>query len=113
MCSLARQSFCQQDPKWSVTGMLSGTGPTLQRASPAQPPTVSLADAIADFILHSAAITGFAEGAQVGGEVGQRGQGVGVVVAEHAALAGQGVFIQLAGRLELAQLPQILGEVAG
>ena len=36
---------------------------------------------------------------------------LGVVVAEHAAAAGQGVFVQLAGRLILAQVPQVGGEV--
>ena len=42
---------------------------------------------------------------QVDGEVAGRGQGVGVVLAEHPAAAGQGVLVQLAGRLVLAQLP--------
>ena len=47
---------------------------------------------------------------QIGSEVPRRGQGAGVVVAEHPAVAGQGVLIQLAGRLILAQVRQIEGE---
>ena len=34
-----------------------------------------------------------------------------MVVAEHAAAAGQGVLVQLAGRLILAQVPQVGGEI--
>jgi len=47
---------------------------------------------------------------QVGGEVARRGQGVGVVVAEDAASAVQGVLVQVAGRLVLAKIPQVGGE---
>jgi hypothetical protein len=55
--------------------------------------------------------TGFPERAQVGGEIARRGQGVGVVVAEHPAAAGHRVLVQLAGCLILAQVPQVKGEV--
>jgi hypothetical protein len=41
---------------------------------------------------------------------GGRAHGLGVVIAEDAAAAGQGVFVQLPGRLVLAQLG---GEVGG
>jgi len=34
---------------------------------------------------------------QIGGEVVDRGQGVGVVLAEHPAATAQGVLLQLAG----------------
>src|SRR5947207_15971020 len=55
-------------------------------------------------------ITGLPECVQVGGEVAGRDHGVGVVVAEHTAAAGQGVLIQLAGRLVLAESTQGGGE---
>jgi hypothetical protein len=50
--------------------------------------------------------------AQEDGE-GGRDPGVGVVLAQDAAAAGQGVFVQPLGRLVLAQLEQRGGEVAG
>ena len=40
---------------------------------------------------------------QIGGEVAGRGQGVGVVLAEHPTAAGKGILIQLAGPLILTQ----------
>jgi hypothetical protein len=46
-----------------------------------------------------------AQAPQVGGEVARRAQGFGVVLAEHPAAAVQGVLVQLAGRLMLAQMP--------
>ena len=39
--------------------------------------------------------------------------GLGVVIAEDAAAAGQDVFVQLPGRLVLAGRTQVAGEVAG
>jgi hypothetical protein len=48
-----------------------------------------------------------ADGQAVGGA-----QGVGVVLAQDAAAAGQGVFAQLPGRLVLADRTQANGEVA-
>ena len=48
---------------------------------------------------------------QVDGEVVRRGQGVGVVVAEHPAAAGQDVLIQLAGRLIIPSARRSIGEV--
>ena len=50
--------------------------------------------------------------AQEDGE-GGRGPGVGVVLAQDAAAAGQDVFVQLPGRLVLAQLEQRAGEDEG
>ena len=41
------------------------------------------------------------------GEVVGRGQGVGVVVAQHPAAPGQGVLVQVRGPLALAQLPRV------
>jgi hypothetical protein len=43
-------------------------------------------------------------GALASGEVARRGQGAGVVLAEHLAAAGQGVLVQVAGRLMLAKV---------
>jgi len=43
---------------------------------------------------------------QVGGEVAGGDEGVGVVLAQHAAVPGQGVFVQLPRRLVLAQRVQ-------
>jgi hypothetical protein len=48
---------------------------------------------------------------QIGDEGVTRGQDVGVVVAEDLAPAGEGVLVQLAGPLVLAQPPQVGGEV--
>ena len=56
---------------------------------------------------------GLAQFAQVGGEVVGRGEGVGVVVAQHPAAPGQGVLVECAGLLILAQRAQIGGEVVG
>ena len=47
---------------------------------------------------------------QVDGEVAGRGEGVGVVVAEDPAAAGEGVLVEVAGLLVLAQLTQVGGE---
>jgi len=49
-----------------------------------------------------------ADGQAVGG-----GQGVGVVLAQDAAAAGQGVFVSLPGRLVLPGRTQADGQVAG
>src|SRR5262249_5328627 len=51
--------------------------------------------------------------AQVGGEIGGGGQRVGVVLAQDAAAAVEGVLVQVAGGLELAQRAQVGGQVAG
>jgi hypothetical protein len=61
----------------------------------------------------SGAITSLPQQAPAFGEVAGGAQGVGVVGAQHPALAVQGVLVQLAGRLHLPQIPQIGGEVAG
>ena len=58
-------------------------------------------------------LLGLAQRAQVGGKVVGRGEGVGVVVTQHPAAAGQGVLVECAGLLILAQLAQIGGEPAG
>src|SRR4051812_34149962 len=55
----------------------------------------------------------FAQRLQVGGEVVSRAEGVGVVVAEDGAAAGEGVLVEFAGLLVFAQLAQVGGEVAG
>ena len=47
---------------------------------------------------------------QVLGEVGGRGQGVGVVVAQDPAFAGEGVLVQGAGLLVVPQRMQVPGE---
>ena len=44
---------------------------------------------------------------------GGRAHGVGVVIAEDASAAGQDVFVQLLGRLVLAQLGQLADEAEG
>ena len=50
---------------------------------------------------------------QVQGEGARRGQGAGVVVAEHPAVAGQGVLVQLAGLGVAAHVAQRPGKVVG
>ena len=50
-----------------------------------------------------------AEVAQVVGEVVRRGQGVGVVLAEYSAAAGQDVLVQVTGGLHLTQTAQVAG----
>jgi DNA-binding SARP family transcriptional activator len=59
------------------------------------------------------AIICLAERAQVGGQVGGGGEGVGVVVAQDAAAAVEGVVVQVVGGLHLAQRAQIDGQVGG
>ena len=54
-----------------------------------------------------------AQAAQVGGEVAGGAQRVGVVVAQHAAAAGQGVLVQVPGRLRTRPAAQVDGEVVG
>ncbi len=54
-------------------------------------------------IPHSGAIR-LAQGTQVSGQVAGRAQGIGVVLAEHPALAVQGVLVQVAGRLILPEV---------
>ena len=49
--------------------------------------------------------------AQVAGEVAGRGEGVGVVVAEDPAAAGQGVLVERAGLLVLTQRPQVMARL--
>jgi hypothetical protein len=58
-------------------------------------------------------LLGLAQLAQVGGEVVSRGEGVGVIVAQHAAEPGEGVVLELAGLLVLAQQSQGDAEVGG
>src|SRR5580693_4484199 len=60
----------------------------------------------------SGVIIGLAEGAQVGGKVSRGDRGVGVVLAEDAALAVQDVLVQVAGGLHLAQDAQVGGQVS-
>ena len=50
---------------------------------------------------------------QADGQAVSGGQGVGVVLAQHAAAAGQGVFAQLPGRLVLAGVTNAGGQAAG
>src|SRR5215472_12833105 len=54
-----------------------------------------------------------AQFAQVGGQVGGGGQGVGVVLAQHAAAAVEGVLVQVPGGLHVAQFAQVGGQVGG
>ena len=54
-----------------------------------------------------------ADRTQADGQAVGRGQGVGVVLAQHAAAARQGVFAQLPGRLVLPGRAQADGQVAG
>jgi hypothetical protein len=49
---------------------------------------------------------------EVGDEVAGRVQGVGVVLTQYLAEAGEGVLVEVAGLLVLAQLVQVLGEIA-
>lgn len=53
------------------------------------------------------------EGAHVRGEIAGRLLRVGVVLPQHPAAPGQGVFVQLPRRLVLTQRAQVVGEVAG
>ena len=62
--------------------------------------------------LHGAIIC-LAQLAQVGGQAGGGGQGVGVVVAQDAAAAVEGVVVQVAGGLDLAERAQVGGQVVG
>ena len=48
----------------------------------------------------------FAEFAEIGREPACRGKGIGVVVAQDSAAAGQGVVVELAGLLVLTQRSQ-------
>src|SRR5438309_159349 len=65
------------------------------------------------FDLQSASLLMLTQRGQAIGEVVGRVQGVGVVFAEDAASAGQGVLIQGTGPLVLAQLSQMISEVVG
>ena len=47
------------------------------------------------------------------GQVAGRGQGLGVVVAEDTAAPGEGVGVQVPGRLGFSELAQVRSEVAG
>ncbi len=55
----------------------------------------------------------FTQLAQADGEAAGRHQGVGVVLAQHPAPAGQGVLVQRAGPHMLTQQVQVGGEVVG
>ena len=50
---------------------------------------------------------------QVDGEVVGRAEGVGVVVAQHPPIPGQGVLVQHPRRRMLPQRPQVVGEAGG
>jgi len=61
----------------------------------------------------SGASIGLLQQAQVGGEVAGGDQGVGVVGAQHPAVAVEGVLVQVAGGLHLPRRAQDIGGVAG
>src|ERR1039457_6995959 len=56
---------------------------------------------------------GLLERMQVGGEVAGGGEGVRVVITQHAAAPGQGVLVQFPRRPWVTQRAQAAGEVAG
>jgi hypothetical protein len=66
-----------------------------------------------DPLLQLAGLPVLTQRMQVAGEVGGRGQGVGVVFAQDPTPAGEGVLVQGAGLLVLTQRPQVAGEVGG